>query len=204
MHSCCLFHRPLQHFLHDLPCICFVTHLHVPHKHTRQLHILLPILAVSWPGNKMKGRIWESSQNKTFQRVGYSGTSFLGTGCTQFPSQEIDRCQLWRVQEVSCSHEKGAWFCQVLRRCRVAAEPAIWLHRVCWHCLWDQLDASMDNAIRITLASCKRHNLSKDRQISRLQQFSVLWRASGQHQRDVSVIILDLPEITYYSCSVAV
>lgn len=60
--------------------------------HTRQLCILLPTFAASWPGNKTKGRIWESSQNKTFQQVGYSGTSLLGTGCTQFPTQEIDSC----------------------------------------------------------------------------------------------------------------
>lgn len=184
------------------PSLHFVSHLHVPHKHTRQLHILLPILAVSWPGNKMKGRIWESSQNKTFQRIGW---------CTQFPSQEIDSCG-GKVSTVEgarglLQQRAGCWILpspQTVRWCRVAAEPAIWRHRVCWHCLWDQLDAGMDNAIRVTLASCKRHNLCKDRQISWFQQFSVLWRASGQHQCDVSVIILDLPEITYYSCSEAV
>lgn len=76
----------------SLKVICFGSHLHVPHMHTRQLCILLPTFAASWPGNKTKGRIWESSQNKTFQQVGYSGTSLLGTGCTQFPTQEIDSC----------------------------------------------------------------------------------------------------------------
>lgn len=151
----------------------------------------------------------KAARIRLFSRLGILVPLFWGQDAPSSQHRKltavVGRRQLWRVQEVSCSHEQGAWFCQVLRCYRVAAEPAVWLHRVCWHCLWDQLDASMDSAIRITLASCKPHNLCKDRETSWLQQFNVLWRAFGQHQCDVCVIMLDLPEkITYYWSSVAV
>lgn len=134
----------------------------------------------------------ERSRERPFSSLWDSGISFLGSGYTHFLTQDISQ---WSTSCGGCSRSvattnylwqsHGGYLSHVLSCSWVAAEHALWLHRVRRHGLWDWLDAITENTIMIGLASCKLNNLRRDS------------KPSGSRDTEYPGVLLTSPIVKY-------